>query len=479
MMKTIASDSVKGVTLPSVFHTPAAAALSDCLNIPFDFAEASPDMIRYAKSRFSKEEARQLSAAIRRIPDTVTVHALHISSKRSRQTLRHNVIDIGRPLAEKYGLLHNQAVTVLFKTPLRYRECTLSIDDAITDADEVRVASPAKDHGDLILFIPQQRLCDSVRFQLASVIQDNIITLDAETHSALQRLKPDCLLFRHIPTSATVIRPFEEVVSGANLRKGEIRLNYQQREELNLFDSRKPDLRDNYTATLKDKVTRTLQDDRPYFDDSDGAPLPNDAYNLIQLFPLFDIRGYRYSVGMKIGNILAGGCAMRLSAIRPYKIDDARDIVRLSEDTMTLLGISETDSVIISYKDKSCKAVAMKMDSYDLMKETNIIDSETDLDIAVGIPAPLRKQLGIGDIETEVCVIRDTPFIIKKNLNIQLLSVLGLLLAVFQIGGNSNCLIMIKIAVCIVMLPVILMVSLSQERSKVAKPNKHNKKRRK
>ena len=477
-MKTIASNSAQGISLHPLFQTPAAAAFFDYLDIPVDFSdEEARDTLRYAKNVISKDGARQLAAVIPHIPDASAVQRLRVSEKRSRQTLRHNVIDISRAFAEEHGLLHNQIVPVLYKDSLHYRECTVSIDDAIADKNEVRVASPSKNHGDLILIIPQRRLCDSVRFQLASVIQDNIITLDAETYALLQELHPDCLSFRHIPTGATMIRPFGEVVPGTNLKKGEIRLNYQQREALNIFDSRKPDLRDNYTATLRDKVTRTLQDDSLYFDDSSGTLCPTDAYNLIQIFPLFDIRGYRYSAGMKISDILAGGCTMRLTAIRPYKIDDARNIVRLSEDTMTLLGIKETDSVIISYLNSSCKAVAMKMDSYDLMKETNIIDSETDLDITIGIPAPLRKQLGIGDIETEVSVIRDTPFIIKKNLNIQMLSVLGLLLAVFQIGSSSQRLLLIKIAVCIVMLPVIIMISLSQERSKVAKPNRRKKRR--
>ena len=157
---------------------------------------------------------------------------------------------------------------------------------------------------------------------------------------------------------------------------------------------------------------------------------------------------------------------MNLSAARPYKLDDARDIVRLSEDTMILLGIEETDRVIIKYKDQTCKACAMKIDSFELMKETNIVDSEIDIDIMVGIPAPLRSQLGIGDIETEVTIKRDTMFLFNKNLNIQMLSVLGLLLAVYQIGeGNFK----LKSILCISMLPIIIYVSLSQERSKVKK----------
>ena len=477
-MKTIASNSVNGITLHPVFQVPAAAAFFDCLDIPVEFSDTvSPDALLYAKKTISKDDALLLAAAIRRLPETSAVQRLCVSDKRSRQTLRHNVIDIGRPLAEKHRLIHNQIVTILHIPSLAFRECTISIDDTITDENEVRVASPSKTSGELILIVPTQRLCDKVRLQLASVIQDNIITLDSETYSALEKLRPDHLSFRHIPTGATIIRPFSEIVPSSALQKGEVRLNYQQREALNIFDSPKSEHRDNYTATLRDKVTRTLGDEKTFFDDRSGKPMPTDAYNLIQIFPQFDICGYRYSVGMKISDFLAGGCKMRLTAIRPYKIDDARDIVRLSEDTMTLLGIKETDSVIISYKNTSCKAVAMRMDSYELMKETNIIDSETDLDITVGIPAPLRKQLGIGDIETEVSVIRDTPFIIKKNLNIQMLSVLGLLLAVFQIGSHSRRLVMIKTAICVVMLPVIIMISLSQERSKVDKPNQRKMKR--
>lgn len=477
-MKMISSSRVNGVTLHSEFDSPSAISFFHYLDIPLSFSESAPSTgMIYNKNDLSQDAARQLCKAVCHIPNTSSVQLLHISDKRSRQTLRHNVIDISRALAEEFGLFHNQIVTVVYKSHLKYRECTVSVDDTIADKYEVRIASPSTITGDLIFFVPTRRFCDSVRYQLASSIQDDTITLDQETYSQLEKLAPDHLSFRHIPTGATILRPFKEISFASNLKKGEIRLNYQQREELNIYDSRKTNLRTTYIATLRDKVERTLQDGKQYFDDSDDSMIPTKAFDLVQIFPQFDIQGYRHSVKMKICDFLAGGCTMRLSAIRPYKIDDARNIVRLSEDTMTLLGIKETDSVIINHKNKSCKAIAMKMDSYDLMKETNIIDSETDLDITVGIPVPLRKQLGISDIETEVSVIRDTPFIIKKNLNIQLLSVLGLILAVFQIGGNTNRLILIKAALCIAVMPVILMVSLSQERSKVAKPKRQKRQR--
>lgn len=477
-MKMISSSRANGVTLHSEFDSSATISFFNYLDIPFSFSSSAPvDGIIYNKNELSHDAARHLCRALRHISDVSSVQLLHISDKRSRQTLRHNVIDISSALAKEFGLFHNQIVTVMFKSSMKYRECTVSVDDTITDKNEVRIASPSLLSGDLIFFVPIRHFCDSVRFQLASSIQDDTITLDQETYSLLEKLKPSHLSFRHIPTGATILRPFMEISWASNLNKGEIRLNYQQREALNIYDSRKTSLRASYISTLRNKVERTFQDDKRYFNDTDDSVIPTKEYNLIQIFPQFDIHGYRYSVKMKICDFLAGGCAMRLSAIRPYKIDDARNIVRLSEDTMTLLGIKETDSVIINYMNKSCKATAMKMDSYDLMKETNIIDSETDLDITVGIPVPLRKQLGISDIETEVSVIRDTPFIIKKNLNIQLLSVLGLILAVFQIGRNTNRLILIKTALCVAMMPVILLVSLSQERSKVAKPKWHKKRR--
>ena len=473
-MKLSASRSCEGIRLSPCFDTPVTKELFGCLGVGVSFDESvSRTTLVYSKKALTKESAAAAAQMCGYIPDTVRILPLEISEEISRKSLRHNVIDVSPQLAAEYGLMNNQAAVAAVSDPVRLIECTVSVSPKITEKNEVRIPPYLRksigENERLFLFLPDLLLCTKIKYQLASAIKDDTITVDTETYERLRSLGASYVTLRHLSTGSTITRPFSELQGSGTMAKGEIRLNYQQRESLNIFDKRKVSIKSNYISTLKDKVTRTDLDAEALFGTIDKKVLPSGEYNTVQLFPQFYSDKCASPLPLRICDFLAGGCSMRLSAVRPYKIDDARNIIRLSEDSMTLLGIQETNSVIIRYKNRSCKAFAMKIDSFNLMKETNILDSEDDLDIIVGIPAPLRDKLDIGDIETEVTIVRDTPFLFRKNLNIQLLSVLGLLLAVFQIGDGH---ILIKSLICVVMLPVIILISLSQERSKVANSKK-------
>ncbi|SCW46004.1 hypothetical protein SAMN02910456_01234 [Ruminococcaceae bacterium YRB3002] len=191
----------------------------------------------------------------------------------------------------------------------------------------------------------------------------------------------------------------------------------------------------------------------------------SDEYNRLQILPVFEDFAPKRTLKDSFLGVIVGDADLCLSAVRPYFVDDERDIVRLSRDNMRLLGIEETDRVKISYKGMTIRATAMEIDSLEMMSQQNILFSEADFDTMVGIPSPLRRQLGVHDVETEVNVVRDTGFIFAKNVNIQLLPILALIFTVFQLSIG----IWWQLGICVIMTPVIMFFTLSQERQKVKK----------
>lgn len=144
-------------------------------------------------------------------------------------------------------------------------------------------------------------------------------------------------------------------------------------------------------------------------------------------------------------------------------MDENKNIVRLSADNMKLLGIDETDQVIIHYKDKSIKAKVLEMENLEQVKETNIVTKEADIDILVGIPAHLRKELGLDNINIALRIERDTNYLFMKNLHIQFMPLIALLFTLIQTISNLT----IVILAFIVFLPFVIYIIFSEQRYKV------------
>ena len=389
------------------------------------------------------------------------------SKDKVKSPVRHYTVDIGKNCAAKNDLLNNQIVFILLPEDIEIYQCTVHIVNDTMEDDEIRVP-PMMNNGDckdVLLFRPHPHFISRVLTQKANRIKGDIITISKSLYDEFAKLSPSSLEIRHLATGATITQPFNLVESENGLANNQIRLTFYHREILNISTKDKSHKPSTYYSALRDKVLRTSEDCDMYFQPNDSESYKTtESYNRLQIVPVKELRKKRSSILTKMCDWVVGPADMRISAVRPYKIDDSRDIVRLSEDSMAILGIEDTDQIILEYKNRSCKARVMQIDSYELMKETNIIDSENDLDLMAGIPAPLRRELGIGDLETEITIRRDTFFLFAKNLNIQMLSVLGLVLAVFQIGDKYF---IQKSVICAALLPLIIYFSLSQERSRV------------
>ena len=151
----------------------------------------------------------------------------------------------------------------------------------------------------------------------------------------------------------------------------------------------------------------------------------------------------------KILDITIGSNKIYLKCIRPYETDESSNVVRLAKGTLELLGVDETDNLIISYRNKKVKARALMINEIESIKETNIFQTESELNACIGIPAHIRKKLGINKINVCCNVERDKRYLFEKNLNIQFISIIATVLAVKQNFNYNNKIVAILLLICI------------------------------
>ena len=172
-------------------------------------------------------------------------------------------------------------------------------------------------------------------------------------------------------------------------------------------------------------------------------------------------------IGRSICDFYLRANEMTLRCVRPYDLEEGKQAVRLSEDTMALLGIEEGDAVRLIYGDREQRARALAMNSENEMHQTNLLEEGASFDNLVGIPAALRTNLGMNTINTSIAVKRDTRYLFKKHLNIQMVSLLAWLFTILQTVEVFGIDPIVATVVFVVLSPVILYVILSEERSRV------------
>ena len=100
--------------------------------------------------------------------------------------------------------------------------------------------------------------------------------------------------------------------------------------------------------------------------------------------------------------------------------------------------------------------------------ETNTIAREADIDPLVGIPASMRRSLGVCDLDEAVLVERDTGYLFRKNLNAQFMPVLLFFLAIVQTGYLFGTVVLgYSLLASVVGLPIIAFIMFSEQRAKV------------
>lgn len=155
-----------------------------------------------------------------------------------------------------------------------------------------------------------------------------------------------------------------------------------------------------------------------------------------------------------------------LMACRALSIDESKKIVRVSKDNLKVLGVEEGDKIIIESHLGIVKAIVLCFENAAYLATENGFSDGADSEFVISIPVSLRGEIGLGDIGQIVRVKRDTYFLLMKNINTQFFSVLGLVIAIFSLPDSWGD--YFKSCLTIVLLPVILWLTFSKERSKVS-----------
>lgn len=91
-----------------------------------------------------------------------------------------------------------------------------------------------------------------------------------------------------------------------------------------------------------------------------------------------------------------------------------------------------------------------------------LVDERID-DSRVSLPAGTRAALGIDSVNDVVTVERKESHILRRSMDLQLIALLGTVIAVFQLDLDLP----IQILICLVLFPIISWAALNEERVKV------------
>ncbi|MBQ5819896.1 MAG: hypothetical protein IIW31_01545 [Clostridia bacterium] len=161
----------------------------------------------------------------------------------------------------------------------------------------------------------------------------------------------------------------------------------------------------------------------------------------------------------RVCDFYVGKSTISLVCRRPYDIDEGLDIVRMTRSNMNLLGIDEMDKVILQYKGNRVSCRVLELSDGEAFLETNLPISP---DLVVGIPAHIRRRLGIMDLSSSLKIDRDTSFIFIKSINEQIVPIL---LTLFSTNLFTDSSVIVSALLSLVAVPVVLYFNLSSKRN--------------
>lgn len=336
-------------------------------------------------------------------------------------------------------------------------------------------------------------LCDRATTQNVGDITAHHVTISA---GHFQRLNPDFGEYQliHLATGAIYPVPVTHIKTAETLAPQSIQLSYFQRQLLHLYlpvavphhTLRRICQSDGLGHEDQQRLTGCYANEKLFTTDH-----YQEAQELYRLFIRADYeklllvpclesyhpdsrqphehrrpRRLRRSTwpGQPVADFFIGASQMTLECLRPYMIDEDKDIVRLSEDNMVMLGVQETDRIIIRYRNRTIRTKVLRIDSIPQIRETNVIGKDAMIDTMIGIPVHLRRRLNIPHIHASVQVERDTGYLFMKNANKQFLPILALLFTLLQTFSRNIYLVLLLF---VSILPIVIYIVFSEERSKI------------
>ena len=161
----------------------------------------------------------------------------------------------------------------------------------------------------------------------------------------------------------------------------------------------------------------------------------------------------------KLSDFYVGKSTISLICRRPYDNDEGLNVVRLSKSNMKLLGVEEMDKVFLQYKKRKISCRVLELDKEAAFLNTNL---PVPVELAIGVPAHLRKKLGVTDLNSVIKIDRDTGFIFRRSMNEQ---VVPILLTLFSTSLFSSLSAILPIVLSIVAVPIVVFFNLSSKRN--------------
>ncbi|WP_428907993.1 hypothetical protein [Niallia sp. Krafla_26] len=186
---------------------------------------------------------------------------------------------------------------------------------------------------------------------------------------------------------------------------------------------------------------------------------------------LLGAKSFYFKLTRKIGDLFIGYRELDLRVGYNYPFDETRTVTRMHPNIRKFLGVEENDRLIISYNQKSKKLPVLDLDPENVNEVIKIEDDKTkfiDSHLYIGIPATTRNQLGIPNIGSVIKVRRSMKFILLKHINKLILPLIALWFSIFSIIKANSYQNIIKIILLIIIIsPIVIFASLSEERAKV------------
>lgn len=376
-----------------------------------------------------------------------------------------NTIEISETFAKKLQIHVNEHINLFDLEKGIFKICSVKYNNNLEDEKIALTASLRNQFaGSSHLFI-QKRMqisFQTVRVQGVNDILDGYITISDTYKEWLEKSKATKIEIVNEITGSSLDIPIAKV-KFAPLDEKIIKLNYFQRlvletdlpkdlmpyyykkfaEKLRSDDEKKT-LLEKYYSNGKALSSEIINEeiDRFNFKRRVMNVLRGAGYPVIKLYPLTREKPANGNIFRRIVNrllqIIIGTHPINLKAIRPYETDESTNAIRLTKSTMELLGVDESDNVMITYRNKTVKARALLINEIESIKETNIFQTESEINACIGIPAHLRAKLGMPKINICCQVERDQRYLFRKNLNIQFISIIAVFLTLTQVLQKAS-----------------------------------------
>lgn len=318
--------------------------------------------------------------------------------------------------------------------------------------------------------------------QIDSISSGNIIVSE-DIYRVIEKMNSPMIEFVNGVTSSGLDVRKEEIVLDPLLAPSTIRMNFLQRQFLNYeepphmlskyyYHQYYPQLNEDERAFFeihyKDEKVHTLKE----FEDKQKMKRILTKMNYYQpsIYPASQIKVKKAAIHKRLRQYLLDFFIrdkyIALNVVRPYSTDETNNTIRLTRGVMKTLGVDESDIVEIHYRGRTVAVQVLEFDSLELIKDTNMITSESSINISVGVPAHIRSALGIKQIGKVAVVSRELTYLLKKSLNLQFLPFVAVTFTVLSFSKVSS---FIQLLIIIVLLPLASYMSLSPIRERIPK----------